>query len=350
MEKFKAIHLLSEHVNLESDNDFEFMTVDKKQQDAICVSKAQVTNGTNINLFKTLLSSACDRNCNYCPFHSGRDFRRAFLHPEDMAKVFISMLNAGIVQGLFLSSGITGSGSKTQDNLIACAEILRIKYNYTGYLHLKVMPGTEQAQIERCMQLADRISINLEAPNSERLSSLAPRKQYFDELIQPMNWITRIKTTKEARLGWNKSWPSMVTQFVVGAVGDTDKEILTTTDKLHSEFKLTRAYYSSFNPIPDTPFENLPPTSSKRQLRLYQASFLLRDYGFKPEELIFEETNNLDLSIDPKLNWAKLHLLNNPVEINKASKQVLLRVPGIGPKSVNTIQNYRLKNVISKPE
>jgi predicted DNA-binding helix-hairpin-helix protein len=191
------------------------------------------------------------------------------------------------------------------------------------------------------MRLADRVSINLEAPNTRRLADLAPRKQFLDELLQPLRWVEEIRRTQPAHLGWNGHWPSSVTQFVVGAVGENDVELLSTTAALYRQLRLRRAYFSSFNPIEDTPLENTPPSPPLRSARLYEASFLLRDYGFLMEELPFDEHGSLPLHTDPKLAWARLNLAETPVEVNRASREQLLRVPGIGPRSAAIILSAR---------
>jgi predicted DNA-binding helix-hairpin-helix protein len=307
------------------------------------VSHAVLPNGKRIRLLKTLLTSACERNCYYCPFRAGRDFRRTTLSPDEMSKAFIRFHSVGIVDGIFLSSGIAGSGIRTQDKLIATAEILRRKYLFQGYIHLKLMPGVEKTQIEQAMLYANRVSINLEAPNQARLQSLAPRKE-FNELIQPLLWSNEIRRNKDPHGTWSGRWPSTTTQFVVGAVGESDLELLTTTEGLYAKLGLARAYFSAFRPVIDTPFEGLPAESPTRELRLYQASFLLRDYPFSFEDLPFDADGSLPQGIDPKTAWAKENLENNPVEINSASLSDLLRIPGIGPKSAQQIiQNRKLQ-------
>jgi len=312
--------------------------------DDIYISKAVLPNGKRISLLKTLLSSACERNCYYCPFRAGRDFRRATFRPEVLANTYMALYNAGITQGIFLSSGVIGGGIRTQDLLIDAVEILRFKLGYRGYLHLKVMPGIEKDQVYRSMQLADRISVNLEAPNTLRLQKLAPHKQFIDELIKPLRWIDQIRRTRRPQKGWNGRWPSSVTQFVVGGVGESDLELLTTTEHLYRELRLNRSYFSAFRPFPDTPMSNQPAESRQRQHRLYQASFLLRDYGFDTEELPINIDGNLPQDIDPKLAYAKKNLVGQPVEINLADRHELLRVPGIGPKAAQAIITNRRKD------
>ena len=267
-----------------------------------------------------------------------------------MAKGFIAFHRAGIVQGLFLSSGIAGGGLKTQDKLLATIEILRQKYNYKGYVHLKLMPGAEHAQVEAAMRLANRVSLNLEAPNSQRLARLAPGKTFLDELMQPLRWVEEIRLSEPAHLGWNGRWPSMTTQFVVGAVGESDLELLSTTTYLQKQLRLSRAYYSAFRPVSNTPLEEYPAASPAREFHLYQASFLLRDYGFDLEELPFDDLGNLPDNIDPKVAWANNHLVENPIEVNQASRHELLKLPGIGPKSADAIITARRRGKLAKLE
>lgn len=230
---------------------------------------------------------------------------------------------------------------RTQDQLMDTAEILRHKLGFRGYLHLKLMPGAEKDQVLRAMELADRVSINLEAPNAQRLAQLAPHKGFFSELLQPLQWVEQIRRSQPAQQGWQGRWPSTVTQFVLGAAGESDRELLQTTEWLFRSLRLARAYYSPFRPVPDTPLENAPPADLLRQRRLYQASFLLRDYGFRLADLSFDANANLPLEIDPKKAYAERHLRQTPLEVNQASLQQLLRVPGIGPKGAQRILQAR---------
>lgn len=314
------------------------------------ISTATLPNGKKIPLLKSLLTSACERNCHYCPFRTGRDFRRVTFKPEELAKVIVELTTKGVIQGAFLSSGIAGGGSRTQDRLLSTAEILRKKYQYQGYLHLKIMPGAEYDQVVHAMQLADRVSINLEGPNTRRLQALAPQKIFFEELLEPLRWVEKVRQTLPPWRGWKSRWPSSTTQFVVGAVGESDLEILSTTAWLYQKVCLARAYFSGFSPTPDTPFEDRAACSPWREHRLYQASFLLRDYGFDLEDLPFTSGGNLPLDTDPKMAWAQIHLLQSPVEINRAEKRELLRVPGIGPKTAEAILAARRRHRITSEE
>ncbi|MEA3374746.1 MAG: radical SAM protein [Chloroflexota bacterium] len=300
-----------------------------------CIHHAVLPNGKRIALLKTLLTSACERDCHYCAFRQGRDFRRATFSPDELARLFMQMHQSGMAQGIFLSSAIAGGGPNTEDRLIETARMLRRRYAFRGYIHLKIMPGAERDQVETAMRLADRVSVNLEAPNTKRLGSMAPHKTFDVELLQRLRWIEEIRRERPGH------WPSSTTQFVVGASEESDVELLTTTEYLHQEAGLARTYFMAFAPIPDTPLEDHPPTPPEREHRLYQASFLLRDYGFSAEELPFNRNGNLPLEVDPKLAWARRTLTQAPVEVNTASRQQLLRVPGIGPKSADKITKAR---------
>ncbi|WKZ48688.1 MAG: radical SAM protein [Anaerolineales bacterium] len=312
-----------------------------KEKRAAFTHSAQLPNGKNIVLLKTLLTSACERDCYYCPFRAGRDFRRATFKPQEFAELFMKMNQAKMADGIFLSSGIAAGGANTQNKIIDTAEILRKKFGFRGYMHLKIMPGAEKGQVERMMQLADRVSINLEAPNTERLAKLAPHKMFIEELLRPLKWVEEIRRSQPAYKFWNGKYPSTVTQFVAGGSDESDLELLTTTNWLMKNVRLTRAYYSAFFPIRDTPLENKSAVDPLREHRLYQASFLLRDYGFDLEEMPFMQNGNLPLPTDPKLAWAQMNLKEKPLEINKAEKRDLLRIPGIGPKSAEAILQAR---------
>ena len=318
-----------------------------KERDQAFVHPAQLPNGQKIMLLKTLLSSACERDCFYCPFRAGRDFRRATFKPDEFAGLFSKLTQSGAAEGVFLSSGLANGGVTTQDKLLDTAEILRKRHGFQGYIHLKLMPGAEKDQVFRAMQLADRVSINLEAPNTNRLARLAPHKVFLEELLRPLRWVEEIRRSQPAHLGWKGRWPSTVTQFVAGGADESDLELLTTTQWLHQNVRLKRAYFSAFHPIPDTPLENKAAVDPLREHRLYQASFLLRDYGFDLEDLPFTNKENLPLQTDPKLAWAQLNLTHAPVEINRAEKRDLLRIPGIGPKTAEAILSTRRQQKVN---
>lgn len=355
MDTLLALQELSDQMQLEPAEDYPCQALpaqsnrNRRPEDHI-IHPAVMSNGKRIRLLKTLQTSACERNCFYCPFRAGRDFRRTTLSPDEMAQAFMGLLRAGIAEGLFLSSGVAGGSIRTQDRILATAEILRKKMRFRGYLHLKLMPGAEFDQVYQAMRLADRVSLNLEAPNARRLALLAPRKVFFDELLEPIYFVEKIRREKPSILGWNRHWPSLTTQFVVGAVGESDLELLNTTQSLNQEVQLKRAYFSSFSPIPNTPFEAQAGASPQREQRLYQASFLLRDYGFTLEELPFDIHGFLPEKRDPKTAWAQVHLAEQPVEINLAGFSELLRIPGIGLRSARAIIDGRKKGKIHYAE
>lgn len=305
-----------------------------------CVTEVTTPTGKK-PVLKAMVTTACEHDCHYCPFRAGRaKMRRLTFEPDELALAFDRLERAGIVDGIFISSGVVGSGVRAQDRVIDTVEIIRDRYRYDGYVHLKIMPGAEYDQIVRAMQLADRVSINLEGPTDRRLKALAPMKDLDDDLLKRLRWAHAIRQRARSEApGLIRA--SIVTQFVVGAVGDTDLELLGLTANLHRHAGLARAYYSRFNPIEETPFENLPPESPIREHRLYQASFLLRDYDWDVEDFAFEGEGNLPLAVDPKRAWADLHLREEPVDLMHAGRQGLLRVPGIGPTGADAILRAR---------
>jgi predicted DNA-binding helix-hairpin-helix protein len=311
------------------------LTREQRKAQFIDQSRVYVTHPERgkIPVLRTMQTSACERNCYYCPFQAGRDYRRVSFKPEELAAAFDQMQRKKLVDGLFLSSGIIGGGVKSMDSMLDTVDILRRKFEYHGYIHLKIMPGAEAAQIERAARLADRLSINLEGANEQRLPILAPKKDFLKELLPPLYWVRQ----NQHVLGpWVRP-PSLTTQFVVGPAGESDRELLTTATMLYKEANLARAYYSPFNPIRGTALADAPKTPLLRQHRLYQADWLLRFYGFEVHELPFDSQGHLPLSGDPKLAWAKSHLSHRPIEINRASRAELLRIPGIGPKTAEMI-------------
>jgi predicted DNA-binding helix-hairpin-helix protein len=301
-----------------------------------CITNVSTPTGKR-KILKTMLTTACERNCHYCPFRAGRSkMKRLTFTPDELASGLDTLQQAGKVEGMFLSSGIIKGSVTTQDKIIDTAEIVRNRYHYQGYLHLKVMPGIEYEQLYRLMQLADRVSVNLEGPTQERLDALAPKKDFQRELLSMLQLAEQIRRTHPY-----EKLAGTVTQFVVGAVGDTDHELLSLSNRLYRQYGLTRAYYSGFSPVIQTPFENLPPTDPLREHRLYQASFLLRDYGWNVEDLPFMSDGNMQLELDPKRAWVELHLRYSPIDVMKANREQLLRIPGIGPVGADAIIKAR---------
>lgn len=325
-----------------------------------CVSHVVTPWGERKAVLKVLQTSACQNNCNYCAFRAGRDMRRAHLTADELARSFDLMYRAGVVDGLFLSSGVIGT-TRTMDEMLATTELVRLKYGFRGYIHLKLLPGAEDAHIARAVELADRVSANLEGPTQERLAVLAPQKTMAD-LIGPLRvaagiigrgdssrapaWAgaragtsTRAGTRPAPTIGHARL--GMSTQFVVGPAGESDRELLSTVQMLYREVRLVRAYYSAFRPVRDTPLESAAPTDPTREHRLYQADWLLRFYGFSASELPFDPQGQLSQEIDPKAAWAEAHPERFPIEVNAAPLPELMRIPGIGPASARAILQAR---------
>ena len=306
-----------------------------------CISHVTAGN-RKMPVLKSMVTTACERDCFYCPFRAGRSsMRRVKITPDDMARGFMDLYRGGAVEGLFLSSGVINGGITSQDPILDVGAILREKYNFQGYIHLKIMPGAERDQVQRAMTLANRVSINLEAPNADRLERIAPGKLFSDELLTRLRWIEELRQSSDGRLR-----ASSTTEFVVGPAGESDVELLSATEYLHTQLKLARVYFSAFHPVVETPLDHVAPTTEARRIRLYQASFLLRDYGFTVEDLPFAGAGNLPLGVDPKRAWAEDHLAQAPVELNTAPRRDLLRVPGIGMLGAARILTARQQNTL----
>lgn len=305
---------------------------------------AVLPDGKTVTLLKVLQSNLCQNNCLYCGNRRARDVERSAFSPEELAAAFDELVRRNRAQGLFLSSAVWDNASRTMEQMIATVELVRFKYRFRGYIHLKLLPGCEKAAVERAVQLADRVSANLEAPNAERLQRLSGDKRFTQDLLQPLQWARQFHNEGlGAKAG-------LTTQFVVGAAGESDLEILETVQHLYREYSLTRAYFSAFQPIPNTPLENLPATPPLREHRLYQSDFLLRRYGFSLQELVFDPNGYLCTDVDPKMAWALRHPEYFPVEINRASREQLLRVPGIGPRLAARILQARRENKLRRIE
>jgi predicted DNA-binding helix-hairpin-helix protein len=311
------------------------------------ISHVTTPDGRRKPVLKVLQTSACQHDCNYCAFRAGRDFRRATLSPDELARAFDLMYRSGLVDGLFLSSGVIGT-ARTMDDMIATVDLVRHKYQFRGYVHLKLLPGAEAAHVERAVALADRVSANLEGPTEAALSVLAPQK-HLAGLIGPVQaasgFIRRTRDRLAPAPGGNAGL-GMSTQVVVGPAGETDRELLVTVQSLYRQVGLSRAYFSAFSPIPRTPLEGAAPTDPRREFRLYQADFLLRRYGFSADELPFDAQGRLSETVDPKSAWARAHPEIFPLEVNRASPVELMRVPGIGPVSAQAIVRARRSGAI----
>jgi len=308
---------------------------------AVCHSF--LPDGRCISLFKVLQTNECLKDCAYCPNRAQQDSPRTGFAPQELAALFMEFYRRNYVAGLFLSSGISRSPSQTMEQIIKTAEILRFRFKYNGYIHLKVLPGAGYEYVEQAVRLASRVSVNIEAPSSGRLQKLSRTKNFNEDIIGRMKWINSIKREGVLPAG-------QTTQFIVGAAGESDSEIIKTTVGLYGETGLRRVYFSAFQPVTGTPLEGLDPVPVFREHRLYQADFLLRQYGFRYDELYFNNDGNLPSDRDPKMSYAinNLHLF--PIEINRASYSQLLRVPGIGPVSAGRIVRARKEFRITRLE
>lgn len=303
---------------------------------------ANLGGGRVCRLFKVLQTNSCRNNCRYCAFRRDRDCRRTSVAPSEMAKAFLSAYSRRLVEGLFLSSGILKNPDFTMVQMINTATILR-GGGYRGYLHLKIMPGSSIGVIAEALRLASRVSLNLESPTQNGLAALSADKDLGKDILYTLSLI------KNERRKWRfkgKKPPSLTTQFVVGAAGETDKDLIRSAYSLYKNFSLNRAFYSAFRPVPQTPLAQKPATPLIREHRLYQADFLMRFYHFTPWEIPLDKMGNLFATVDPKMIWAQAHPEVFPINLNQAGYWQLLKIPGIGPRSAKKILQTRRKQRI----
>ncbi|MDD4858676.1 MAG: helix-hairpin-helix domain-containing protein [Dehalococcoidales bacterium] len=302
------------------------------------IHRAALPGGGCVSLFKVLLTNSCVNDCGYCVNQVGRDVPRCGFQPDELARMFMDLQQRRLVTGLFLTSGIGQDPSRTMEAMIKVVEILRYRYKFPGYVHLKILPGARFDCVEAGCKLANRVSVNMEAPTVHHLARLSRKKNLHEGILERMRWVKQLMATND------KLVPSgQTTQFVVGAAGEADRDILRATGALYQEIGLRRVYYSAFHPISHSRLENVPPAPPLREHRLYQSDWLLRVYGFAPGEveLALGAEGNLSLRKDPKLVIAQKQPWLFPVDINRASYNDLLRVPGIGPESAKKIIDVR---------
>ena len=299
-------------------------------------------------LFKTLLSNVCSNDCKYCPLREQMDVRRCSLAPDETAKVFLDYYNRRKVFGLFLSSGVAGTPDASMDRLNRVAGLLRRKYQFKGYIHLKIIPGASDAAVEQAVSLASAVSLNIETPGEKSLAQLSQKKNYIRDIIEPIKLISRL-TARGSRYQRVKQ----TTQFIVGAADERDEQIVKYMYGLYDRLRMHRVYFSAYQKglgEESIAGEREEPGGSPdvlmREHRLYQVDFLLRKYGFAESDIAFETTGNLSLTIDPKETWANKHPEFYPVNINRAPKSSLLRVPGLGPVTVQRILERRRQSRI----
>ncbi|MEO8201147.1 MAG: radical SAM protein [Gemmatimonadota bacterium] len=294
--------------------------------------------GQRTKLLRVLMTNACSFNCHYCPMRRDRELPRTLLKPEELVRIFLGARSRGWCEGLFITTGIPGRPVAVMDQLITALELLREKHRFAGYIHVKLVPGADDAQIERLTSLASRVSVNFETPCGATLAPIAPEKKWETTQANFERVRDLVVSEREARGHGRPIDPlhpggasGMTMQFVVGATPDTDRTLIGTVARLRSGGGVHHPQFSAFRPIVRTPLEAMPATPALREHRLYQAAHLLTDYGFHAEEVEYEKDGNLPLNLDPKAAWALAHPELFPVEIGQASYQELVRVPGIGP-------------------
>lgn len=303
-------------------------------------------DGRCISLLKVLMTNACVYDCQYCINRRSNDVPRASFAPRELAELVIGFYRRNYIEGLFLSSGVLGQADYTMELMCECLRLLREEYRFNGYIHAKAIPGASRGLVERIGLLADRVSVNLELPSEQSLNLLAPDKSKTG-ILGPMGNIRDgiIESTHDLTV--YKSAPRFApagqsTQMVIGATPETDYQIVNLAESLYKKYQLRRVFYSAYIPIGTHAL--LPknqPVPLLREHRLYQADFLLRQYGFSAGEILSEANPSLDPMLDPKCNWALGNLSIFPVEINRADLELLLRVPGIGPIGARKIITAR---------
>lgn len=311
----------------------------------ICHSYAP--DGRCISLLKILLTNFCIYDCSYCINRSSSNVRRARFTIDEIVKLTISFYKRNYIEGLFLSSGVIRSPDETMTELVEVARRLREEESFAGYIHLKTIPESSQDLLDAAARYADRLSINVELPTDEGVKKLAPEKRPETIRLSMAALRSKIEEKSEPTLRTKKrqryATGGQSTQMIIGADTTSDARILKTSARLYGSYRLRRVYYSAFSPIPDAssalPLKKPP---LMREHRLYQADWLMRFYGFAQDEILDGRTDGmLDLEIDPKLAWALRHRAMFPVDVNKAERELLLRVPGLGEKVVTRIVETR---------
>lgn len=306
------------------------------------------TDGRCISLLKILFTNECIYDCKYCVNRSSNDVIRTSFTPDEICTLTMEFYRRNYIEGLFLSSGILKNPNYTMELIYAALYKLRHVCNFQGYIHVKAIPGADPILIQKVGFLADRMSVNLELPTAESLRLLAPHKSRKN-ILAPMRLVQEKSKENRQELTLYKSAPRFVpagqsTQMIIGASPETDYQILRVAESLYQKFGLKRVFYSAFVAVNED--KALPARTSDgppllRKHRLYQADWLLRYYKFEANELLNEKNPNFNIFLDPKCNWALNHLEYFPVEVNRASYDVLLRVPGIGYKSAGRIVKAR---------
>ena len=318
-------------------------------------------DGRCISLLKVLFSNKCVYDCEYCVNRRSADCQRASFEPDELARLTVEFYRRNYIEGLFLSSAVEVSPDHTAERILQCLELLRFKYGFAGYIHAKIIPGVSPEILHRIGLVADRLSVNIEMPTKESLEKFAPQKkpkQIFAPMRQITNTLIETRALKGPGTMFKGQLPAMpagparkgsfaaagqTTQMIIGAGDETDQSILTTSENLYRTFMMKRVYYSAYIPVVESPI--LPGIGAapplKREHRIYQADWLLRFYGFTVGELFKGTEQNLDPDMDPKITWALRNLDMFPMEVNTASYEELMRIPGIGHISAKRIMRQR---------
>ena len=311
----------------------------------ICHSYTE--DGRCVSLLKILLTNHCIFDCAYCVTRKSNDIKRAAFKIQEVVDLTINFYRRNYIEGLFLSSGIFKNADYTMERLVSVAKKLRLEENFNGYIHLKSIPGASDELMREAGLYADRLSVNIEIPTVSGLKLLAPDKK-FEDFIKPMekvkNEIIQYKADKKIIKSTPRYAPAgQSTQMIIGASGESDRDIMYSSAYYYKKYQMKRVYYSGYIPISND--DRLPSLGTEvpvlRENRLYQTDWLLRFYGFSVNEILDETHKNLELDIDPKLSWALRNLHVFPVDINKADKRTLARIPGVGMQSVYKIMQAR---------
>jgi len=294
-------------------------------------------DGRCISLLKVLFTNECIFDCAYCINRRSNDIKRATFTPQEIAELTINFYKRNYIEGLFLSSAIKNSPDWTMEMLFRTVWFLRYKYQFNGYIHVKAIPYASLDLIRKTGFLADRMSVNIELPSEKSLRLLCPNKTK-ESILKPMEFITKVAEEEKSFVSAGQS-----TQMIIGATDDSDYKIINLSQHLYKKFKLKRVYYSAYTPVNHDPrILKVESPPLLREHRLYQADWLIRVYNFSADELFKSKDENLDLEVDPKVMWALRNLDRFPVEVNRASYEELIRVPGIGIKSARRIIKNRV--------
>ncbi len=299
-------------------------------------------DGRCISLLKVLQTNDCIYDCQYCVNRRSNDLPRASFTPQELAELTIGFYRRNMIEGLFLSSGVSGSPDRSMETMCCTLSLLRDTYGFRGYIHAKAIPGCSPELVQKLGTLCDRMSVNIELPSERALRTFCPNKTR-ETILRPMTAIRDGILQGREEMTLYRHAPRFApagqsTQMIIGATPDSDFQILRLTEALYRRYALKRVFYSAYIPVGTHALlpKNVPPPLL-REHRLYQTDWLLRYYGFRVEEILDEQHPSLDPLLDPKCSWALRHLDRFPVEVNRADKETLLRVPGIGVRSAGRI-------------